>query len=106
MGFYCNDCHKVFEVAKEKTICDYHGEVDTRNYERKVIDVCAYCGSDDLDRCGYCEACNEPVPPGEDICGDCASQIRDHIQAFSDKNFCGWVKAVQAFDKFIEQSNF
>lgn len=72
--YYCSHCHKTFprDEAHVKRVSDryeIHGHIE--NFYG-LIDVCCWCGSEDIDEIQACEHCGvRPPIDGADWCQPC-----------------------------------
>lgn len=78
MKLWCDNCKEAVE-PKITPDSDFHGEVDTRCYERYNIYTCPVCGEEVYEDPGRCDMCGDPCDPERHLCECCSDVIRERI---------------------------
>lgn len=72
--YQCMNCGQMFvspNIENDFT-SEYWGATVTH-----TTSVCPYCGSDEFDEMDKCDICGEYIAPGEGLCDNCHTLIRD-----------------------------
>lgn len=75
----CEHCGA--EISHPETVLDreYHPEVDTHQWEERMVYICPYCGSDELTEGDECEYCGAFADKGWRFCDRCKDIVEDMV---------------------------
>ena len=94
MKYWCFNCDLAVEPASVPHY-EYHGEVDTRQYERWEERVCPCCREEVVMEADLCD-CGNWKPESQVLCAACADRAREAYETALDYIQSGLSASVRA----------